>query len=325
VEDDQSTATPGKTGVKSGYAVSDGEWLRIDWSERLAEVEVESVLGTTPVSYVEMGQGPAILLVHGLSGSWRNWLENIPYLARSHRVVALDLPGFGLSPMPEYPITIKSYGQFLGRFADLIGLDRETALIGHSMGGFIATEAAILNPRRFSSLTLVAAAGITYAKLRRTQKDVARPIAEMMMPVAAGSLRRSFGRSRLRAAQFAGVFAHPERISRELLWELGAYGVHAPATLQAAYEMAGYDTRERLSEIDLPTLLIWGNRDLLVPVAAAFAYRKRMPQAEMAVIDDTGHMVQMERPDRFNQDVEEFIDRNRPEADPKPTGAPPAD
>jgi pimeloyl-ACP methyl ester carboxylesterase len=314
VEDRQHTATPPGPDPQAGYAASDGEWLRIDWSERLAEVAVESVRGTTPVSYVEMGEGPAILLVHGLSGSWRNWLENIPYLARRHRVVALDLPGFGLSPMPEYPISIKSYGNFLGKFSDRIGLDQETALVGHSMGGFIATEAAILNPERFSSLTLVAAAGITYARMRRSQKDMARPIVKMMMPIAADSMERNFGRSRLRAAQFSGVMAHPEKISREMLWELGSYGVRAPATLQAAYELAGYDTRERLSEITLPTLLIWGNKDLLVPVSAAFAYRKRLPQAEMALIDDTGHMVQIERPARFNQDVEEFIDRNRPDA-----------
>jgi pimeloyl-ACP methyl ester carboxylesterase len=137
-----------------------------------------------------------------------------------------------------------------------------------------------------------------------------RPIVKMMMPVAAEGMERSFGRKRLRAAQFAGIFAHPERISREMLWELASYGVRAPATLQAAYELAGYDTRDRLSEISLPTLLIWGNKDLLVPVAAAHSYRKRIPQAEMALLDDTGHMIQMERPARFNRDVEEFIDRH---------------
>jgi len=304
------------------YAVSDGEWLRIDWAEHLRESTVDSVLGETPVSYVELGQGPPILLVHGLSGSWRNWLENIPYLARRHRVVALDLPGFGASRMPEYPISIKSYGNFLVKFADGLGLGDGTALIGHSMGGFISTEATILAPERFSSLTLVAAAGITYATMRRSQKDMVRPIVEMMMPVAADSLERNFGRSRLRAAQFAGVFAHPERIRREMLWELGSYAVRAPATLQAAYELAGYDTRDRLSEISLPTLLIWGNKDLLVPVAAAFSYQKRIPQAELALLDDTGHMIQMERPGRFNHDVEEFVDRHRATGNAEPPGGP---
>jgi pimeloyl-ACP methyl ester carboxylesterase len=313
---DVSPKKPPASPQADDYARSDGEWLRIDWGDHLREVTVESVLGDTPVSFVELGQGPPVLLVHGLSGSWRNWLENIPYLARRHRVLALDLPGFGASPMPEYPISIKSYGNFLVKFADALGLGADTALVGHSMGGFISTEATILAPERFSSLTLVAAAGITYARMRRSQKDMVRPIVKMMMPVAADSMERNFGRSRLRAAQFAGVFAHPEKISREMLWELSSYAIRAPATLQAAYELAGYDTRDRLSEISLPTLLIWGNKDLLVPVAAAFSYRRRIPQSELALLDDTGHMIQMERPARFNRDVEEFIDRHRAADEP---------
>jgi pimeloyl-ACP methyl ester carboxylesterase len=242
-------------------------------------------------------------------------LENIPYLARSHRVIALDLPGFGTSPLPGTQVTISSYGDFLLNFADQMGLGPDTALIGHSMGGFISTEAAIAGPQRFSSLVLVAAAGITYAWVSDSQKDLARVIVKAMMPIAASSLERNFGRSRLRAAQFSGVFAHPTKISREMLWELSSYGVDAPGMIQAAYALAGYDTRERLPEISLPTLLIWGNKDLLVPVPAAFAYRRKIEKAELCLLDDTGHMIQMERPARFNDDVEEFIDRHRREAE----------
>jgi pimeloyl-ACP methyl ester carboxylesterase len=299
--------------ARDDYALSDGRWLRIEWTRHLQRVEVDSVLGRTPVDYVETGEGPPLLLVHGLGGSWRNWLENIPYFARSHRVVALDLPGFGESPMPEHPVTIDTYGEFVLAFADRIGLGPDTAIVGHSMGGFISTESVIARPDRFSSLTLVAAAGITYARMKRSQKDLARLIIRMMMPVASSRLERNFGRSRLRSAQFAGVIAHPGRISREMLWELGSYAVRAPALLQAAYSLAGYDTRHRLPEIQIPTLLVWGNQDRLVPVPAAFAYRKRIPHAELCLIDDTGHMIQLERPRRFNLDVEEFIDRHRPD------------
>lgn len=300
--------------VTDDYARSDGEWLRIDWADLVRMEEVESDLGSTPVNYVELGEGPTVLMVHGLGGSWRNWLENIPYLARSHRVIALDLPGFGTSPLPEKQITIRSYGDFLVAFADRLGLGPDTALVGHSMGGFISTEAAIARPERFSSLVLVAAAGITYARMTSSQKDMAQVIVKAMMPLASSSLERNFGRSRLRAAQFAGVFAHPTRISREMLWELGSYAVDAPGLIQAAYALAGYDTRDRLPEITIPTLLIWGSKDLLVPVPAAFAYRRKIPRAELSLLDDTGHMIQMERPARFNDDVEEFVDRHRREA-----------
>ena len=285
--------------------------MRIDWADRISLTTVESKLGSTPVNYVDLGDGPPVLLVHGLGGSWRNWLENILYLAKKHRVIALDLPGFGTSPLPETQLSIGTYGDFLGSFADQLDLGPDTALVGHSMGGFISTEAAIARPERFSSLVLVAAAGITYARFTGSRKDLAKVIVEAMMPVAADSLKRNFGRSRLRAARFAGAFAHPGRISREMLWELGSYAVDAPGLVQAAYAIAGYDTRDRLPEIRIPTLLVWGSRDLLVPVPAAFAYRRRIPEAELCLFDDTGHMIQMERPARFNDKVEEFIDRQR--------------
>lgn len=309
---------PAETSIRAGgtvraddYARSDGEWLRIDWGDRVRKLTIDSELGRTAVNYVEIGEGPPVLMVHGLGGSWRNWLENIPYLARRHRVIALDLPGFGTSPLPEEQITIGSYGDFLVEYADALDLSPETALVGHSMGGFISTEAAIARPERFSSLVLVAAAGITYASITTSQKDLAKVIVKAMMPIAAGSLERGFTRSRLRSAQFAGVFAHPTRISREMLWELGSYAMGAPGGVQAAYALAGYDTRDRLPEIRIPTLLIWGNRDLLVPVPAAFAYRRKIQDAELSLLDDTGHMIQMERPARFNHDVEEFVDRHR--------------
>ena len=291
------------------YGVSDGEWLRIDWQEHLRSVTVDSALGRTDVSYVEMGEGPAVLLVHGLGGSWRNWLENIPALSRNHRVVALDLPGFGHSPLPPEPITMKAYGDLVVAFADELELDQETALVGHSMGGVSSTEAVIEAPERFSSLTLVAAAGITFAKVSQTRKELTKTAMRVLLPIASARSERSLGRKRLRTASFVGVIAHPSMISREMLWELTAYGITAPGMIQAAYAMAGYDTRHRLSEITLPTLLIWGEQDRLVPVGAAHAYAKRIKTSEMHLVGDTGHMVQMERPLRFNQVLEDFISR----------------
>ena len=295
--------------VHDDYGVSDGEWLRIGWSEHLKSVSVDSELGTTEVSYVEIGEGPPVFFVHGLGGSWRNWLENIPALHKNHRVVALDLPGFGTSPMPPEPVSIHSYGDLIVAFADKIGLGPETALVGHSMGGFIATEAVIEAPERFSSLTLVAAAGITFANFPQTRKQIAKIAIRMMLPIASGNLERNMGRKRLRSASFKGLIAHPSMIGREILWEMGHYGVRSPGLMQAAWELAGYDTRERLKEITVPTLVVWGNQDRLVPVGAAYGYEKRIPSSELELIDDAGHMVQMERPGRFNRVLEDFVSR----------------
>lgn len=290
------------------YGHSDGQWLKVDWSSHLRSLTVDSRLGSTRVSYVEMGAGPPVLFVHGLGGSWRNWLENIPHFARRHRVVALDLPGFGLSPAPPEPVSIAGYGDLLLRFADTVGLSGETALIGHSMGGFIATESVLEAPDRFRRLVLASAAGVSFATMRESRKAVIGMIVRLMLPLAARRVESNLGRSRLRTASFAGVIAHPNLIRRELLWELGSYAVNSPSLVEAAYALAGYDTREQLAKITVPTMIVWGEQDRLVPVEAAFDYAERIARSELSIIHDCGHMVELERPGRFNSEVERFVD-----------------
>jgi pimeloyl-ACP methyl ester carboxylesterase len=299
--------TPPPAPVHDDYGVSDGRWLEIDWAERIREVSVESSLGRTPVSYVDQGEGPPILLVHGLGGSWRNWLENIPFLADSHRVVALDLPGFGLSPMPDRPISMPAYGDLVLRFADQVGLGPETYLIGHSMGGFISTESVTTAPDRFARLSVVSAAGISFASISGYRKSVTAAVVKMMIPVAAARMQRNLGRKRLRAASFAGVIAHPSMIGLEILWELGSYAtLHSPGLYEAAYALGGYDSREALGGIEIPTQVVWGQQDRLVPVGAAYSYERRIPDSELSLVDDCGHMVQLERPARFNREITRF-------------------
>lgn len=301
------TDTPPPAPVHDDYGVSDGRWLEIDWSKRIRQVTVSSALGHTPVSYVDQGEGQPILLVHGLGGSWRNWLENIPFLADSHRVVALDLPGFGLSPMPDRAISMPAYGDLVMRFADAVGLGPETYLVGHSMGGFISTEAVTAEPERFSRLSLVSAAGISFATISGPRKSVTAAIVKMMIPVASSRMERNLGRKRLRIASFAGVIAHPSKIGNEILWELGYYStLRSPALFDAAFALGGYDNREALAGIRIPTQIVWGQQDRLVPVGAAHSYERRIPDSELSLIDDCGHMVQLERPARFNDEISRF-------------------
>jgi len=294
--------------VHDDYGISDGRWLKINWAERIRTVTVSSALGETPVSYVDQGEGPPVLLVHGLGGSWRNWLENIPFLSDSHRVVALDLPGFGLSPMPGGPISMAAYGELILRFSDAVGLGPETRLVGHSMGGFISTEALTTEPGRFSRLSLISAAGISFATITGYRKSVTAAVVKMMIPLAAGRIRRNMSRKRLRTASFVGVIAHPSMIGPEILWELGYYAtLKSPALYEAAYALGGYDNRKSLGRIDIPTQIIWGQQDRLVPVGAAYSYAKRVENSELSLVDDCGHMVQLERPARFNGELSRFV------------------
>jgi pimeloyl-ACP methyl ester carboxylesterase len=287
------------------YGDPDPEWLRINWREHRHEVDVVGA----KANYVEMGKGPPLLFVHGLSGCWQNWLENIPHFARSHRVVAVDLPGFGASPMPPWQISIPAFGRFLRDFCERIGIDR-CSLVGNSMGGFIATELAITEPERIDDLTLISAAGITWAGARREPAAVIGRIGRAGAPVLLKLQTSGIKRAKLRRAAFQGVFFDPLSLRREVLWENFVPAMQSPGYYDALVTLWGYDIRDRLEEIGVPTLIVWGRNDRVVPVPAALSYKKRIGEnAELVIFDHCGHVPQIERPTRFNRLLEDFLAR----------------
>ena len=288
------------------YGNPDPEWLRIDWHVYRHELEVVGA----KVNYVEMGEGAPIVFVHGLSGAWQNWLENIPHFARTHRVVVVDLPGFGASPVPPWDITIPAYGRFLRDFCERLGIER-CSLVGNSMGGFIATEVAITEPERVEDLVLVSAAGITWARARQEPARMVARVGRAAAPVLLKFQTSSMRRARLRRAAFQGVFFDPLNLRREALWENFVPAMQSPGYYDAMSTLWGYDIRHRLEEIGVPTLIVWGRNDRVVPVPAAFSYKKRIgDNAELMIFDHCGHVPQIERPVRFNRVVEDFLARS---------------
>jgi pimeloyl-ACP methyl ester carboxylesterase len=287
------------------YGNPDPEWLRIDWREHLREIDIVGA----GVNYVEMGEGPPLLFIHGLGGCWQNWLENIPHFARTRRVIALDLPGFGSSPMPPWEISIPAYGRFLRDFCERLGVDR-CSLVGNSMGGFIATEVAITEPERVDDLTLVSAAGITWAQARREPAEMLARMGRAAAPLVIRFEMSAIKRAKVRRRLFGGVFHDPNALRRELLWENVVPAFESPGSFDAMRTLVGYDIRNRLEEIGVPTLIVWGRNDHVVPVPAAFSYKKRIgDNAELVIFDGCGHVPQMERPVRFNRVLDRFLAR----------------
>jgi len=285
------------------YGDPDPEWLRIDWREHLREVDVVGARA----NYVEMGDGPPMVLVHGLSGAWQNWLEQIPYFARTHRVIAVDLPGFGGSPMPPWEISIPAYGAFLRDFCERLGVT-SCSLVGNSMGGFIATEVGISDPDRVEKLVLVSAAGITFARARREPAAVLGRIGRAAAPLALRFQMSGIKRPRLRQRAFQGVFFDPNALRREMLWENIVPALRSRGYYDAMTTLVGYDIRHRLEEIEEPTLIVWGRNDRVVPVPAALSYQRRIgDNARLEIFDHCGHVPQMERPVRFNRTLERFL------------------
>ena len=277
----------------------------------------DTEVGGSRVHYVEMGppeaerEPLAIVFVHGLSGCWQNWLENIPHFARRHRVLALDLPGFGSSPVPDWEISIPEYGRLLNEFCDTVGA-RDCALIGNSMGGFVAAEAAISEPSQFEQLVLVSAAGVSSARLRRRPTAVIARMLGAATPLAFRAQTRAFRRERARALAFAGIFDSPRELRPELVWEFFQGGARAESFVEAMSSLAGYDFLDRLGEIEVPTLIVWGRQDHVVPPADALGYAERIAGARLEVFDRCGHVPMAERPVRFNRLLDEFLAEAKP-------------
>jgi pimeloyl-ACP methyl ester carboxylesterase len=261
----------------------------------------------TRVNYAEMGSGDrTVLFVHGLSGSWQNWLENIPHFARSYRVVALDLPGFGDSPLPSWRISIPAYGRLLHDFCKALDIG-DCAVVGNSMGGFISAEAAIAEPGRFEKLVLAAAAGISHARMRRQPAETAARMAAAMAPLALRAQGRALLRPRLRRIIFGNLFHRPQDLRPELIWEVFTHGTGRPAVLPAVQALVGYDFIDRLEEVEVPTLIVWGRNDHVVPPADAAGYARHLSNSRTVIFAGCGHVPQMERPVRFNRELERFL------------------
>ena len=292
---------------KQGYGtIGRSPWRDVDWREHQRWVEVMG----RPVNVIDLGEGPPLVFVHGLSGSWPNWLEQLPVFAQRRRVIAMDLPGFGHSPMPAERITISGYARILDDLFGTLGLDAAT-LVGNSMGGFISAELAIAFPERVERLVLVSAAGISthgrgdvervVPSLRRVERVLAAYTA--WMAARSDTVARRPG---LRNATFGLVTRHPSRLDAALVAEQ-LRGAGKPGFMQALQANLEYPIRERLGEIACPTLIVWGDEDRLITVRDADVFEQLIPSSRKVIFENTGHMAMLERPAAFNALLEEFL------------------
>ena len=283
-------------------------WREIDWPRHIHRVEIDGA----DVSYVDIGEGeaPAVVFVHGLAGQWQNWLENIPRVSQERRVIALDLPGFGLSEMPRSRITIPDYGRCVDALCEELELEH-VALVGNSMGGFIASEVAIQFPERVEQLVIASAAGITSANLFSAPALTAGRVATILAIYTAARHRALAKRPRTRHAALALVARYPGLLKPDLAYEGFMKGVGKDGFDDALRACLEYDFRDRLSEIGCPTLIVWGENDSILPVKDADEFERLIPNSRKLVLEETGHVPQAERPEKFNDALLEFLSEAR--------------
>lgn len=294
-------------------------WMDVDWHEHQRWVTVEG----RPVNVIDVGQGPAVLLVHGLAGAWQNWLENVCPLSQAHRVIAVDLPGFGHSAMPADDISITGYAHCLESVCDQLDVDR-VAVVGNSMGGFVGADMAIAHPERVSHLVLVAAAVLWNERRRARPMATVADVTEAATALLFAQLREALRRPRLRTAALSQVVRFPARVPAALALEQLRHSGTPEAFGQALQALYHYKLRDRLPEIECPTLVLWGRDDQLVSVKDAATLADLIPNSRTEIFDDTGHIPMLERPARFNALIEEFVgaaDAGAPAAGPTVAGA----
>lgn len=252
--------------------------------------------------YVSVGQGPPVVLVHGLAGNLNFWGRNLEPLGRSFSVYALDLPGHGGSGhAPEY--TLPYAARLIFRFLDHLKVPM-ASLVGSSLGGLIALETAHTYPDRVERLVLVDSAGfgrsVPWSLRLLTVPGLGEALARPTALATHLSMRQTLYHPGRATVATLWSDAYPPWRARTLVSIL-RYGVD----LWGLKPCALWDGRR--GQLRQPTLIVWGAQDRVFPVKHAYRAQGLLPGSRLLVIPECGHLPQWERPEAFNQAVVEFL------------------
>ncbi len=269
------------------------------------------------LAYRIAGEGPVILLIHGMAGSGATWESVIPALARHGTVVAPDLPGHGDSAKPHHGDY--SLGAFASIARDLmVALDVEHAtIVGQSLGGGVAMQFAYQFPARCERLVLVSSGGLG-REVTPLLRALAAPGVEYLLPLMCAPVLRDAGRGVLGGLRRIGLrpSAYVDEVWRsyESLAESQTRAAFV-RTLRSVVDVTGQtvSAHDRLAmAAAIPTLIVWGERDTIIPVRHAFDAHDSIPGSHVEIIEGVGHFPHCEAPERFANALAEFIDSTTP-------------
>jgi 3-oxoadipate enol-lactonase len=254
-----------------------------------------AALTDAPLHHTLCGAGPPVVLLHGLGSSAADWPAQRAALEGCYRVAAVDLPGHGGSPLPSGSLTIERMARDVA--ALLARLDGPAHVVGLSLGACVALRLALQAPARVRSLVLVN----PFARVRTTGPgDVARLALRLLLlgtapmdTVAAHVARRLFPWPEQRALYEAAVVSLAATSRRAYL-----------AAMQA---LARFDARGQVAAIRHPTLIVAGDRDTSVPLAAKVTLAASIPRARLLVVPGSGHATPHDQPTAFNHAMLEFL------------------
>ena len=267
------------------------------------------------VGYRRAGDGETVVLVHGLAGSSRTWRPVMPALAGTHDVIAPDLLGHGESAKPMGDYSLGAHASGLRDLLDALGIERAT-IVGHSFGGGVAMQLAYQYPERCDRLVLVASGGLG--------REVSWLLRMLTLPGAAQLMPLVFQPWLANRGTRVGAFIGRRGLEAPKLSELWrSYSALAGTenrnaflrTIRTVVEPGG----QSVSALDrlhlaahLPTLIVWGTRDEIIPVAHADVAHEAIPNSRLELLDGVGHFPHTEAPVRFVEALSDFLATTKP-------------
>lgn len=262
------------------------------------------------------GEGPLIVLIHGITSTSSVWLEAMERLADRYTVVAPDLLGHGRSAKPRGDYSLGAYASGARDLLGVLGFDRGT-VVGHSLGGGIALQFAYQFPEYTERLVLVSSGGLG-KEVHPLLRAGALPGSELVLPLIAPNWGVRAGAAVAEFLRRFGVQAGPDLAEAARGYasladrDARAAFLH---TLRAVIDLDGQrvNAADRLYLAErLPTLLIWGTDDRIIPVQHGRAAAELIPGSRLVEFPAAGHWPQLDDPDRFVAEISEFVEGTEP-------------
>lgn len=277
-------------------------------------VEYQKTETGARIAYIDEGTGtPAIILIHGLGSYIPAWKQNIPILSQSHRVIALDLPGYGKSSKKAEDYSITFFAKAIAQLQDSLEIEK-AVWVGHSMGGQIAMMGALTFPEKVSKLVLIAPAGFEQFNKREAAMMNNFISSATVMATPDSVIRQTF-KLTFYTFPHEAKFMIEDRINMR---KANNFELYARAYDQSVQAMLKEPVFERLDEIDQSALIIFGKQDALIPnkllhpnltvKEVAEKGVSEIKNSRILMVDKAGHFVQFEQAEEVNQAILNFIE-----------------
>jgi pimeloyl-ACP methyl ester carboxylesterase len=271
------------------------------------------VLHNDVLKFVDVGDGPPVVLVHGLLGSHESWAPQIRKLAKKHRVVAPDLFGHGQSDKPSGDYSLSSHAATLRDLMDHLEMPT-AAFVGHSLGGGIVMQLSYLFPDRVDRVCLVSSGGLG-PEVSLFLKAATLRGSEVVLPVLASDWIRHNTETALRQLGRLGFSVQPSRSAAETWRSLKTMSDRSSraaflASTRAVVGLRGQTVSAQpyFSKFEtLPALLVWGGRDRTIPASHADNLSREVPNSRVEVFPNAGHFPQLDEPALFFRVLDQFL------------------